>query len=197
MTLILIVVDFTDILDRVWRMANGDFAETVLRDETDDDREMLAAVHRTLRKVTDDIDRFTFNTAVAALMELANTLSSYLRGGGRTETMRESIRLILLMLSPMAPHMAHELWERGGYGGMLATQPWPEWDPNLVRRDVATMVVQINGKVRDRIEVSADIDAAEAERIALELDKIRPWLDGVAISKVISRPPGLVNIVVD
>ncbi len=183
-------------LDRVWRMATGEFAETTERDETGADREVLADAHRTLQKVTSDIERFTFNTAVAALMEYSNALSAYLREGGRTETLRECVRLILLMLSPMAPHLAHELWERGGYDGMLAEQAWPDWDPDLVRRDSVTMVVQVNGKVRDRVGVSADISEAEAEALARSLEKVRPWLDGVTVRKVIARPPNLVNIVV-
>jgi leucyl-tRNA synthetase len=183
-------------LDRVWRVATGEVAATVDRDETDSDRVILAEAHRTLQKVTTDIDRFTFNTAVAALMEFSNLLSAYLRAGGRTATLRECVRLMLLMLSPMAPHLAHELWEVGGYQGMLATQPWPQFDPNLVRRETVTMVVQVNGRVRDRVEVPADIDAAEAERLARSLDKVRPWLGTAEVRKVISRPPSLVNFVV-
>jgi leucyl-tRNA synthetase len=183
-------------LDRVWRIATGEVAGTIEREETDADRAILAEAHRTLQKVTTDIDRFTFNTAVAALMEFSNALSTYLREGGRTATWRQCVRLMLLMLSPMAPHLAHELWEKGGYEGMLATQPWPQFDPDLVRRETVTMVVQVNGRVRDRVEVAADIDAAEAERLARSLDKIQPWLEAAEVHKVISRPPGLVNFVV-
>jgi leucyl-tRNA synthetase len=183
-------------LDRVWRIATGEVADTVEREETDADRAILAEAHRTLQKVTTDIDRFTFNTAVAALMEFSNALSTYLREGGRTATWRECVRLILLMLSPMAPHLAHELWETGGYEGMLATQPWPLFDPDLVRRETVTMVVQVNGRVRDRVDVPADIDATEAERLARSLDKIQPWLETAEVRKVISRPPSLVNFVV-
>jgi leucyl-tRNA synthetase len=183
-------------LDRIWRMATGEFAETADRAENQADRDILSQTHRTLRKVTEDIDRFTFNTAVSALMELANSLSAYLREGGRTATLNEVIRLMLLMLAPMAPHLASELWERREYGGMLATQAWPEWDPALVKRNVVTMVIQVNGKVRDRIEVAAGIGAAEAETLAAATDKVKPWLEGVEIRKVISRPPSLVNFVV-
>jgi leucyl-tRNA synthetase len=183
-------------LDRVWRIATGEVADTVEREETDADRAILAEAHRTLQKVTTDIDRFTFNTAVAALMEFSNALSTYLREGGRTATWRECVRLILLMLSPMAPHLAHELWETGGYEGMLATQPWPLFDPDLVRRETVTMVVQVNGRVRDRVDVPADIDATEAVRLARSLDKIQPWLETAEVRKVISRPPSLVNFVV-
>jgi leucyl-tRNA synthetase len=183
-------------LDRVWRIATGEVGETIDRDETSADREILAEAHRTLQKVTTDIDRFTFNTAVAALMEFSNALSAYLRQGGRTSTQRECVRLLLLMLSPMAPHLAHELWERGRFDGMLATQPWPRFDPSLVRRETVTMVVQVNGRVRDRVEVPADIDSAAAESLARSLDKVRPWLEAGEVRKVIGRPPSLVNFVV-
>jgi leucyl-tRNA synthetase len=183
-------------LDRVWRMGRHELGEPVDREETDADRELLAAAHRTLKKVTEDIDRFAFNTAVAALMEYANAMQAYLREGARTETFREAYRLMLLMLGPMAPHIAHEAWEQLGYGEMLASEPWPAWDPELVRREVVTMVVQVNGKVRDRTEVPADVSEEEAERIALGLDRIQEWTAGKEIRQVIVRAPRLVNVVV-
>ncbi|MEX2278466.1 MAG: class I tRNA ligase family protein, partial [Acidimicrobiia bacterium] len=162
----------------------------------DADREVLAEAHRMVQKVTEDIDRFSFNTAVAHLMTFANTLQAALRDGLARETHTESIRLMLLLLSPMAPHLSHELWERLGHGSMLATEAWPRWDPQLVARDVVTMVIQVNGKVRDRIDVPADIDAATAEATALASERIAEWLGGGEIRKVIARPPNIVNIVV-
>ncbi len=182
-------------LDRVWRMATGQVGAVEDRPPTEADREVLAEAHRAVRKVTEDIDRFSFNTAVAHLMTLINTLQAGLRDGLATATHREVIRLLLLMLSPMAPHMSHELWEKLGFGTMLATEPWPTWDPALVARDVVTMVVQVDGRVRDRIEVEAAIDAATAETTALASERVRQWTDGKEISKVIARPPNIVNIV--
>jgi leucyl-tRNA synthetase len=184
-------------LDRVWRMATGQVGTVEDRTPADADREVLAEAHRMVEKVTEDIDRFSFNTAVAHLMTFANTLQAGLREGLAAEVYRESIRLLLLLLSPMAPHVSHELWERLGFGSMLATEAWPEWDPQLVRRDVVTMVIQVNGKVRDRIEVDADIDAAAAEAIALASERIRPWVHDGQVRKVIARPPNIVNIVVE
>ncbi len=181
-------------LDRVWRMVAGETGTTVEREESPADREVLAIAHRTVKKVTEDIERFRFNTGVAALMSLANVMTDYLRSGARRQTFEELARLMLLMLSPMAPHMSHELWEVSGRGDMLAVEQWPSWDPELVKEDVVTLVVQINGKVRDRIEVAASIDAAEAERVALASPKISPHADKIV--KVISRPPNLVNVVV-
>jgi leucyl-tRNA synthetase len=181
-------------LDRVWRMVMGEVGGTVEREESPRDRDVLAIAHRTVKKVTEDIERFRFNTGVAALMSLANEMTDYLRADAQKQTFDEVVRLMLLMLAPMAPHMSHELWESTGRGDMLAMEEWPSWDPELIKEEMVTLVVQVNGKVRDRIEVAATIDAAEAERVALASPKVQPHADKVV--KVISRPPNLVNLVV-
>ncbi len=183
-------------LDRVWRMGTGEIGTVSAREPNPDDRRIRQVAHRTLKKVTEDIDRFSFNTAVAALMSFGNALQDYLKAGAEEATFDEVFRFMLLMLGPMAPHLAHELWERRGYGEMLAVEVWPSWDPELVREETVTMVVQVNGKVRDRIEVPADIDAAEAERLALASERVKKWLDGGTVRRVVTRPPRLVNVVV-
>ena len=183
-------------LDRVWRLVMGEVGETVDRDQTDADREVLAEAHRAIRKVTRDIERFSFNTAVPALMTLTNVLTEYSRSGARGETLARAVEILLLLLSPMAPHVTHELWERTGHDSMLAAEAWPDWDPELVKRDVVTMVVQVNGKVRDRFEVDAEITAEEAERRALDSERIQEWISSGTLEKVIVRPPRLVNVVV-
>ncbi len=182
-------------LERVWKQAT-DSHELVDRDENDDDREILGLAHRTVRKVTEDIDRFHFNTAVPALMVLSNELGDYLAESPRRQTYDEVLRLLLLMLSPMTPHLAHELWEQKGYGAMLATESWPEWDPELAKEETVTLVIQVNGKVRDRLEVSADISSEQATEAAMSSEKIQSWIDGQEVKRVISRPPNLVNLVV-
>ncbi|MCZ6505244.1 MAG: class I tRNA ligase family protein, partial [Actinobacteria bacterium] len=123
-------------------------------------------------------------------------LQSYLGDEPLKESFDEIIDKMLLLLSPMAPHLAHELWEMRGHDTMLAFEPWPMWDEQLVREETVTMIVQVNGKVRDRVEVSTDITAEEAEEHALSLDKIRGWIDGHEVRKVIVRQPNLVNIVI-
>nr|PZN30837.1 MAG: leucine--tRNA ligase [Actinomycetota bacterium] len=182
-------------LERVWRLAARDI-EYSDRPEDERDRELLGVAHRSLRKVTEDIERFQFNTAVPPLMVLANALSDYTNGEPRKETFDAALRLLLLMLAPMSPHIAHEIWERRGFEGMLAEQPWPDWDPDLAREETVTMVVQVNGKVRDRIDVPADITPEEAERLALASEKARAFIDGHEVRKMVARPPRLVNIVV-
>ncbi|MFP4073142.1 MAG: leucine--tRNA ligase [Actinomycetota bacterium] len=182
-------------LERVWKQAT-DSREFVDRDENDTDRELLGLAHRTVRKVTEDIERFHFNTAVPALMVLSNELGDYLGESPRRQTYDEVFRLLLLMLSPMTPHLAHELWEQKGYGSMLAAESWPEWDPELAKEEMVTLVIQVNGKVRDRLEVSADITTEQATEAAMSSEKIQSWIDGQEVKRVISRPPNLVNLVV-
>ena len=182
-------------LERVWKIANVE-REFSARPETDSDRELLGLAHRTVRKVTEDIDRFHFNTAVPALMVLSNELGEYLSGEPREQTYDEAMRLLLLLLSPMTPHLAHEMWELRGFGEMLATEPWPDWEEDLAREETVTLVVQVNGKVRDRFDVSADITSEQAEQRALASERIQEWIDGQEVKRVISRPPHLVNLVV-
>ena len=181
-------------LERVWKIATDDHVYSD-REPDDRDRELLGLAHRTVRKVTEDIERFHFNTAVPALMILSNSLGDYVADSPREDTFEEELRLLLLMLSPMTPHIAHELWERKGHGDMLATETWPTWDDELAREETVTMVIQVNGKVRDRIEVSAEITTEQAEELALASEKVQGWLDGQEVRQVIARPPNLVNVV--
>ncbi|HZI39695.1 MAG TPA: class I tRNA ligase family protein, partial [Acidimicrobiia bacterium] len=188
-------------LQRAWRACveeddEGGGPAKLLIDDSEPAPEDLKILHKTIKKVTEDIERFAFNTAVPALMTLVNTLVDYVRQGARRETFDYAVEKLLLLLSPMAPHIAHELWERTGHTTMLATEAWPEYDPELAKLEVVTMVIQVNGKVRDRAEVDASISADDAERLALESPRIKEWIGDGEVKKVISRPPRLVNIVV-
>jgi len=183
-------------LDRFWRQAM-DHREFSSREADLRDRDLLGVAHRTVKKVTGDIDRFHFNTTVPALMTLSNELQTYLGDEPLEPVYDEVIEKMLLMLSPMAPHLAHELWEMKGHDGLLALQPWPTWDEELAREETATMIVQVNGKVRDRIEVPADIDESDAESAARASMNVQRWLIDREVKRVIIRPPNLVNIVVE
>ncbi|MBT8198401.1 MAG: leucine--tRNA ligase, partial [Acidimicrobiia bacterium] len=167
-------------LDRVWRMGTGQIGTVSTRDETANDIEIVRLAHRTLKKVTEDIDRFRFNTAVAAMMELSNGLAGYLRSdeGGHQASFDLAYDMLLQMLSPMAPHIAHELWEMRGRGEMIALVDWPRFDPELATLQQVTMVVQVNGKVRDRIEVDAEISEDDAVALALASEKVQGHLGG-------------------
>jgi leucyl-tRNA synthetase len=155
------------------------------------------AGHRTLKKVTEDLDRFAFNTAIAALMEYVNVLSKA-RGTGvaGTPAWDEARRLLTLMLAPLAPHIAEEMWERLGEPYSVHQQPWPEWDPELAAVATVEMVVQVNGKVRDHLTLPAGTATTEAERLALASPRVQAAMDGKSVRKVIVVPDRLVNVVI-
>jgi leucyl-tRNA synthetase len=153
-------------------------------------------VHQTLRQVTHNFDELSFNTIVAALMELMNTLyQARDEGAVGTAAWDEAVDIYLRMMAPITPHIAEELWERLGKGYSIHRQPWPEFDEEAAKEDTITLVVQVNGKVRDRLEVAADIAKDEAEKLALAADGARPFVDGKNVKKVIVVPGRLVNIV--
>jgi leucyl-tRNA synthetase len=175
-------------LARVWRAAVTDSTVPVAQDE--DAIEVTRATHRLIEKVSDDSERWSYNTAVAALMEFTNLL--YKEG-----TTDFALDTMLLLMAPMTPHITAELWERRhGDGAHVHAQRWPQADPEMLVVDTVTMVVQVNGKVRDRVDVAPTIDEAEAERVALASAKVQEHVGGAAPRKVIARPPKLVNIVV-
>jgi leucyl-tRNA synthetase len=178
-------------LERLFRVVTGS-------EVTDgpDSLDLIKEAHRVVRKVTEDIERFAFNTAIPPLMTLTNRLVAATRDGLSRSTFDQVSEILIKLLAPMAPHLAHELWERTGHETMLALEPWPTWDESLVAESIVTMVIQVNGRVRDRVDVPADISAVEAERLALGLERVQGWIDGAAVRKVIARPPNLINFVV-
>ncbi|HYH51750.1 MAG TPA: leucine--tRNA ligase [Acidimicrobiia bacterium] len=186
-------------LGRVWRLATGEAGSPpVERDETDADRAITRARHALVGKVTDDFERWGYNTAVAACMEFVNDLYKYVQseGGPRRATLDEGVDGLLLVLAPMAPHIAAELWERRhGEGAHIHEEPWPSFNPELAKAETVTMIVQVNGKVRDRIEVDAAITEEEMERIAMASTRVQDNLAGRTPRNVILVRPKLVNIV--
>jgi leucyl-tRNA synthetase len=171
-------------LRRVWRLALDEDAAPKANDPLAVDK----AAHRLIARVTDDFERWSYNTSVAALMEFTNLL--YKEGSTPF-----AIDSLLLLLAPMAPHLSAELWERLHDGAHVHTQRWPVAEPAMLTVESTTMVVQVNGKVRDRLDVSPSISAADAEALALASPKVQEQLGGGAPKKVIARPPKLINIV--
>jgi leucyl-tRNA synthetase len=172
-------------IGRLWRLAYP--GSDVVPDATGDTAaEVDKEAHRLIARVTDEMERWSYNTAVAAFMEFTNLLYKQ----GKTDF---AVDTVLKLLAPMAPHVTAELWELR-HGGHVHEQPWPTHDPAMLAVESVTMVVQVNGKVRDRIEVSPDITDADAEALALASDAVQGHLDGEP-RKVIVRPPKLVNIV--
>jgi leucyl-tRNA synthetase len=186
-------------LGRVWRLATGEAGSApVDRDETDADRAITRGRHALVGKVSDDFDGWRYNTAVAACMEFVNDLYKYVQSGDgpRRATLDEAIDALLLVLAPMAPHISAELWEqRHGAGAHVHEQPWPASDPELAKAETVTMVVQVNGKVRDRIEVDAGITEEDMEKMAMGSARVQEHLAGRTPRNVILVRPKLVNIV--
>jgi len=153
-------------------------------------------IHQTLRRVTEDLEGFRFNTAIAALMECTNALGRLREEGAEgTPEWQEGVRALVLMLAPLVPHVAEELWERLGERYSVHRQPWPAWDAGAVREDTMTLVVQVNGRVRDRVTVPSGLDETRLRDAALGSDKVRKFLDGKSVEDVIVVPGKLVNVV--
>jgi leucyl-tRNA synthetase len=153
-------------------------------------------VHQTVRSVTRDFEELQFNTVVASLMELLNELyQARADGAVGTAAWEEAQDVYLRMLAPVAPHIAEELWERAGKPYSVHTQAWPEVDEDAARDEMITLVVQVNGKLRDRLEVPAGISKGDAEKAALAAPGAQPFVEGKDVKKVIVVPGRLVNIV--
>ena len=185
-------------LNRVWALVERN-PEDLASAATDPQavRDTLRVLHRTVRKCHGDLDRFKFNTAIAALMELVNHLSKvWAEASIDPDTWRECIENFLLMLAPIAPHISEEMWERTGHEYSIHQQMFPQWDDSLAADETITLVVQVNGKVRDRIEAPADIDEPTARELALASAKVQPYTAGKVVNKAIYVPGRLVNVVV-
>jgi leucyl-tRNA synthetase len=188
-------------LARVWRLAGGEVATAGGPGiATDADRragtdELRRAVHRSIARVTSDVERFAFNTAVATCMELTNTIYHHVHRGTERVEVDEATDVLLRLLAPMVPHLSAEAWSIRHPQAHVHAQPWPVPDPELLQEAMVTMIVQVDGKVRDKIEVGATVTAGEAQALALASPKVREWLSGKEPSRIITREPKLVNIV--
>ena len=171
-------------LDRVWSVQDK------LLDEDGVRPALEVAVNKTIRKVGEDIETLKYNTAIAAMMALLN---EYEQNGGAT---REEYRVLLLLLNPFAPHMTEEIWETLGYGGQLAKATWPVYDEAKCVEQTVEIVLQVNGKIRNRVHIPADISQADVLNLAKADEKVAPLLDGMQIVKELYIPGKLVNLVV-
>ena len=196
-------------LTRLWRFVgqhqelmrsvNSNLLEEELPPEL---REIRRSIHKTIKKVTDDIEaRFHFNTAIAAIMELFNGLSAVaqdqrtLKEGA--SLLKAGLEVIILLLSPFVPHVANELWEELGQSRPLGQMPWPIYSESALEEEQLLIVVQVNGKVRGKITVAADVDQARIEQEALCDERVKHFVDGKKLQKVVYVPRRLVNIVVE
>jgi leucyl-tRNA synthetase len=165
---------------------------------TDSQRAMRRAAHATLAKVTDDLDRrHVFNTAIAAVMELMNTLGKFEDASPQGKAIaQETLELVVQMLAPIVPHACHVLWHELGHADALIDRPWPQPDSRALIQDTIEIVVQVNGKLRGRVAVPASADKAQIETAALADVHVQKWIEGKAVRKVIVVPGKLVNVVV-
>ena len=160
-------------------------------------RDTNRLLHQTIRKCHNDLDKFKFNTAIASLMELTNHLNKvWADASVDAESWRNCTESLLLLLAPMAPHMTEELWEITGHPYSIHQQDFPSWDDGLAAEEVVTLVVQVNGKVRDKIEVSVGIEEAEAQALAMASPRVKSLLEGKSVAKTVYVPGRLVNVVV-
>jgi len=184
-------------LHRVWDVVTAkprSFAEQP------SDKEIAALrriTHKTIRKVTDDMEAFRFNTMLAALMEFNNYLLKVKRTAVvQSDAWPEAVRTLILLLAPSAPHLAEELWQRIGGAYSVHNQPWPEWDEAAAADEVVTLVVQVNGKVRDRLSVPVGISEKEAQELALASPRVQRHTANKGVIKIVYVPEKVINIVV-
>ena len=190
-------------LNRVWRIllqfedaikgAPGSYDPAVL---TSEESELRRVLHMTTKKVTEDVrDRFMFNTAISAIMELVNAFYAFQDKELSPALARETASVLLRLLAPFAPHITEELWARL-FTGSVHVQKWPTYDESALTQDEIEVVLQINGKVRDRVKIAADLDKAAMEQLITELPRAKELTEGKTIVKVVCVPGKLVNIVV-
>jgi leucyl-tRNA synthetase len=160
-----------------------------------DPRELERRTNRLIKKITDDLEAFRFNTSIAALMEHTNYLLA-VRGRVEDAEWHEALRTFVTVLSPFAPHHAEEMWAAMGEEYSVHEQAWPGYDEALIQAEEITLIVQVNGKLRDRIEAPADISEEAARELALSSARVRPHLEGKELRKSVYVPGRLVNLVV-
>ena len=191
-------------LKRLWKAvfehveANHKLTPLNVETLTAEQKAMRFKLHETLKKVNDDYGRrLTFNTAIAANMELMNHLAKFSDTSDQAVAIRQEVlESIVLMLAPIIPHLCHQLWQELGHDSVIIDHGWPQVDESALVQDSIEMVVQVNGKVRGKIEVGTDADKSTCEAAALDDERVKRFIDGKQVRKVIVVPKKLVNIVV-
>ena len=181
-------------LNRVWGLVDTGYTSQTAEPEAE--KKFLHIIHKTIKKATEDLERFHFNTMVASLMEFTNYLFKVQEARDISISLwQEAVTCLLLLLAPTAPHLAEELWTKTGHPYSIHNQSWPQWDEELVREEEITLVIQINGKLRDKVLVPASITEVEAKELALGRDRVRAHINGKKLSNIIYVPKRVVNIV--
>jgi len=195
-------------LNRIWRMVETYQPSSRSVDgephleELTVGKDLFRCVHQTIKKVTEDIeDKFHFNTAISALMELVNEVSQFDLSGTEAErnerdrVLKKALETVLLLLSPFSPHICEELWRRMGHPRSVFEEPWPVYDERAIAEEVALIVVQINGRVRHRLYLAASSTEEEIKGTVLSDDRVKSLLSGQEVKRIVLVPNKLVNIV--
>jgi leucyl-tRNA synthetase len=184
-------------LEKTWKTILSDNFGSNLVELKNDDQSLYRLINRTIKKVGEDIENLKFNTAISEMMKTLNELKEISIRASITPAAEDLFKKnFLIILAPFAPHLAEELWFRLGSRESIFDEAWPAFDPALTKAEIINLVIQINGKVRDNVEVSAEIDEAGANRLVRESEKIKKWLEGKEVLKVVFVPGRLINVVV-
>lgn len=163
----------------------------------DADKNMAYWLNYAIKKVSDDIgERFNFNTAISTIMELVNEMYRYKEGTVNPGLFGAAIKDLIIMLAPFVPHVTEEMWEHLGYEGSVHDQSWPEYDEKALVKDTVEIVVQVNGKIKEKLDIAGGLSREEMEKTAMENEKVKGLIEGKNVVKVIAVPGKLINIVV-
>ncbi|NLM16930.1 MAG: leucine--tRNA ligase [Candidatus Riflebacteria bacterium] len=185
-------------VNKVYDMVSANIPAGSNKTDSKSEADLKRMIHKTVKAVSNDLENFSFNTAVARLMEMTNMMQDCLKESGFSATAiwKEAVDTLLKLLAPITPFLAEELWEMVGNKGLVHTQKWPVWDEKELVETVITMPVQVNGKLREQIELDADATAETARKIAEEQPKVQKHLEGMEVVRFIYVPKRMVNFVV-
>ena len=172
-------------LEKVWKLKSQ-----ITNNKSQTNPKLEKLINQTIKKVTEDIENLRYNTAISILMILANAMEK------SSEIQNTSYKILLLLLAPFAPYITEELWYKLGDKESIHNQKWPEYDEKLIKEEKINLIIQINGKVRDKIEVKAGISKEEAKQLTLQREKVKQWISGKEIKKIIFVKDKLINIVI-
>lgn len=179
------VVGCRRFIEKTWKLAGDKFSEK------NASTELKALLHKTIKKIEEDIELMKFNTAVSSMMEFVN---AWQKNPGGLD--KDGLSIFLRILSPFAPHLSEELWSQAGFKGFCCAQDWPRYNPKLIEQEKILLIVQVNGKVRDKFEIKSGADQKQVEKLALGSEKIKNLVKGQEIKKIIFIPDKLINIVI-
>src|SRR5260370_250483 len=184
-------------LNRFWSLVNEAWTDNAHDMETRESKAIERLRHKTVKRVTEDLSNFYFNTALAALMECNNALIKQQNDPiAQSTTYRRTLETMMQLLAPFAPHITEELWQQTGHTGSIHNTDWPTYNEALTQDEAFTLVIQVNGKVRERLEVPADISEQEVRELALSNPRVATFIGEATVQKIIYIPGRLVNVVV-